>query len=273
MKMKNIVLLVCLILVFIHTSLIAQPSQSKIVAEVNVTLQSEAAIYGTVDNPQAVNDPSFSVGVWGRSETSNGVGVYGNSLTGIRGDGGLYGAFGQGTLYGVYGNVLNVNEPPANPRAVYANGDIEYTGNMIGPVSDMKFKTIIKDKSNALSKILQIPVHSYHYKVNEYDFLNLSSKKQNGFIAQELEKIYPEIVLSSSRPEIYDKFTNKTSQAIEYKTINYLGMVPILTKAIQELHTDLRQAQDEKSEQEIRILQLEKLVSELSSKIEILNQK
>jgi hypothetical protein len=41
---------------------------------------------------------------------------------------------------------------------------------------------------------------TYLFKTDEYSKLNLSGSKQYGFIAQELEKVLPELVQTSLQP-------------------------------------------------------------------------
>ena len=68
---------------------------------------------------------------------------------------------------------------------------------------------------------------------------------QHGFIAQELEQVFPELV----QDEI-SVLPGTKNERIEYKSVNYLGMIPVLTKAIQE-----QQAYIELLEQRIEALE------------------
>ncbi len=73
--------------------------------------------------------------------------------------------------------------------------------------------------------------------------MNLPQGKQYGYLAQNVESIFPELVKNTA-----DK-TKDQAKPFPYKTVNYIGMVPILTKALQEEHE-----QRMKTEEEINVL-------------------
>jgi len=95
-----------------------------------------------------------------------------------------------------------------------------------GP-SDEKFKKNISDYNNALDNIMKLRPVTYEMKTDEYPFMNFEKGTQIGFIAQEMESIFPSLVVSGAHPGENDPF-------IEYKGINYIGLTPILVKALQE---------------------------------------
>ena len=82
--------------------------------------------------------------------------------------------------------------------------------------SDRRMKENIVDSENQLDKINQL-------KVRDYNKINDSSKKKHiGFIAQELQEVFPHLVIEAEDEA-------KTLQI--YK----VGIVPLLVKAVQEL--------------------------------------
>lgn len=75
---------------------------------------------------------------------------------------------------------------------------------------------------------MQIQVKTYDMKNEEYPTMNFAKGTQFGFIAQELQNVLPELVENGAAP-------GKTKEeVIEYLGVNYIGMIPVLTKAIQE---------------------------------------
>lgn len=96
---------------------------------------------------------------------------------------------------------------------VNAFGDVAAAGT-ITAASDARLKTNIKPLKNSLSKLL---------KVNGFSFDRTDTKEKNqiGFIAQELEKIFPELVVTDSTKE-------------KMKSVNYQAMVAVLVEAIKE---------------------------------------
>lgn len=69
--------------------------------------------------------------------------------------------------------------------------------------------------------------------------MSLPSGYHFGFIAQELEEVLPELVGTAVHPAEYDDEGNMIAEAIEMKGVNYDGLIPILTGAIQELEARL----------------------------------
>lgn len=104
-------------------------------------------------------------------------------------------------------------------------------------LSDERLKENIKPLGSTLSKLLRIEGKSYTYKKNAETsiiphFEKMSEKEKFGFIAQDLEKIFPELVLVPSSVN-------------EYYAIDYVGMVPVLVEAIKEQQSIIDNLQQE----------------------------
>lgn len=132
--------------------------------------------------------------------------------------------------------------------AGYFDGDVTVTGTFSNP-SDKKLKTNISDMPSALNKLKTLKVKSYDYIQDKT--LKLPKGTQFGFIAQDMELVYPELVNNQKQIKMIDG-KDAGAESVEYKAINYIGMVPILTKALQE-------------QQEL-IEKLEKRIEELENK-------
>ena len=91
----------------------------------------------------------------------------------------------------------------------YFYSDVTSSGN-IDSASDIKLKTNIKTIDNALDKVLQL-------RGAEYDRIDKDNQHEIGVIAQEVEKIIPEVVHGD-----------------ETKTVSYGNMVAVLIEAIKE---------------------------------------
>lgn len=150
----------------------------------------------------------------------------------------------NGSTYGVQGFISSVVSNPTgfgaaiygssasltNRYAGYFNGDVFVTG--MFTVSDKKLKENIKAEENALEKLSQLNAVTYTFKDNEH--LNLSSQLQHGFLAQDLEQVFPELVTTINKP-IYDK-ENKETGSYEYKAVNYTGLISVLTSSLKGLN-------------------------------------
>ena len=110
----------------------------------------------------------------------------------------------------------------------------------------MRFKTNIRPINGQLSNVIKLTGVKYEWRVDEFPFENFDTARQIGFIAQDLEKVYPEVVE-----------TRKDG----YKTVNYDLLVPVLVEAIKELNNKLN-----RQEVEIKMLRAKRCVQD-SNKI------
>ncbi|MCE9538480.1 MAG: tail fiber domain-containing protein, partial [Bacteroidetes bacterium] len=106
-------------------------------------------------------------------------------------------------------------------------------------ISDQLFKTNIDSLHNASATIHQLKPRSYFFDtVNVYG-INFSNKKQYGFIAQDVETILPELVITTTNPADLDTLGNIVHPAVTYKALNYNAFFGILTKGIQEQSNEI----------------------------------
>jgi hypothetical protein len=177
---------------------------------------------------------SSSTGNYGYLGSSN-YGVYGKSFNDV-GSGGA-GVYGDGPV-GVYATSSKTGVLAEGSKwAVWATGDIYATGRYLP--SDQKLKTAAQKLSGLLPKLMQLDAKTYRYKTDDvlYKHLNLPDNKQYGFVAQEVERIFPELVKDAVQPAQTDETGNVTQQEIPIKSINYTGFIPLLLQAIQEQQT------------------------------------
>ncbi|MDP8269403.1 MAG: tail fiber domain-containing protein [Candidatus Tenebribacter davisii] len=164
---------------------------------------------------------------------------------------GVYGVAngGSGINYAVYGYSYD----GGTTYAGYFNGNVHVTGTFTNP-SDERFKENVQPFKNALSKIKLMDVHTFNFiQMAEEKQLVLPEGKQIGLIAQELEEILPELVVDNVHA--YDKSegiegAESDIERIEYKGINYIGLIPVLIEAIKEL-----QMQNEEHQQKLQAQQ------------------
>jgi hypothetical protein len=117
---------------------------------------------------------------------------------------------------------------PLTGYAGYFSGSIYCTGNYLP--SDERLKENIQPMQDALGKIMKLDVKTYTFN-QEFARMNLPTSRQYGFTAQNLEGVFPELVkLNPAKGK---------EQPIEFKAVNYTGMIPILTQAIQEQQKQL----------------------------------
>jgi hypothetical protein len=96
-------------------------------------------------------------------------------------------------------------------------------GTGLGCTSDERLKTNITDlSSNILDSLTKVRTVTYNWKANP------SSSQMIGFLAQDLEQYFPQLV-----------GTNEQGQ----KSVNYANMTPILVEAVRELNLKLTDIQ------------------------------
>ncbi|MFC0603133.1 tail fiber domain-containing protein [Winogradskyella pulchriflava] len=172
-------------------------------------------------------NPVFGVGVEGQGGL---MGVKGVALSNDNGAFSNFGAAGfaegsnSGVNYGLYGS----GNGAATNYGVYANGNMAFTGTLTN-ASDRKVKTNISTINNSLQDIMRLNPTSYLIKENYQKTMNMSSSPQFGFIAQELQEVFPDLVSENKHPG-----ATVGSAPINYLGVNYIGLIPILTKGIQE---------------------------------------
>ena len=132
----------------------------------------------------------------------------------------------------VIGNGLNANNR-SDALVVKFNGDATLAGNL-NINSDARLKANIVSLGSTLSKLLQIDGKSYTMKKDE------SEKQKIGLLAQDIEKVFPELV----------------SESHGVKSVNYQGLVPVLINALKEQDAMIK-------EQENKLLEIESLVQDL----------
>jgi len=162
------------------------------------------------------------------------IGVAGVSSNGSNERNGVYGYSSPGgtSYFGVYGEAA-VSGASA---AVYADGDLQYTGSLIGPPSDERLKMDIQPYQGALASIQQIEPKTFKYKTDDplYKDINMSPGVHYGLIAQELETVLPELVVERIHPKGPNSGVDHPVPPLKVKGIKYLELIPVLVQAIKE---------------------------------------
>tara|TARA_Y100000768_G_scaffold355494_1_gene309212 strand:- start:67 stop:1314 length:1248 start_codon:yes stop_codon:yes gene_type:complete len=116
--------------------------------------------------------------------------------------------------------------------------------------SDKRFKKDIHSIDNGLDIISKLNPTSYYFRNEEFTDRTFSKELSYGFIAQELEEVLPELVKEDAQG---------------YKAVNYTGIIPILTSAIQEQNALLE-------EKEVELATMQSEIEALKAQFETLQQ-
>jgi len=99
--------------------------------------------------------------------------------------------------------------------------------------SDIRFKKNIAPIRNALKKIMALNGFSYLLRTDEFPQMNFDKKTQFGLIAQEVEKVLPEIVYSLDNG---------------YKALDYTRIIPFLVEGMKEQQRMIEEQQQQINE-------------------------
>lgn len=214
-------------------------------------------VQGTADSSSQVNrglagtaygnNSIMNQGIFGASTGTNSgdnVGIYAvaNNASGTN-YGGYFTADGStGSNYGLYAS--------GTSYAGYFNGDVNVTGNVY-QASDANFKENIDTISNALGLITRLQPLSYNFRQDNK--MRMPANTQYGFLAQDVKKVIPAVVKEQRALVPADNANPEfaTMDSTTYQSINYIQLIPILTKSIIELNAIIEQ-------QNKRIMELEK---------------
>lgn len=109
---------------------------------------------------------------------------------------------------------------------LFVNGRFGSAG--INELSDARFKTNVQSFTPSLSKVCQMRAVTYSWDTLTYPERNFSKTSEIGFIAQEVEALFPQLVTTGSDG---------------YKTVQYSRTVAVLLEAIKELNAIVAQQQ------------------------------
>lgn len=191
----------------------------------NVELNNNLSVNG---NTMLGNESTDTLSVSGPATLSNNLSVNGNTTLGNESTDTLY-VSGPTTL----NNTLYVS------GTTQLNDDLTVNG-IITQTSDMRLKQNVK----------KIESGNTIYQLNPVSF-TMKDKLRFGFIAQEVQKILPEIVYKAENSD--------------YLTVNYTEIIPFLVKAIQKQKEQIDSMNSEIQEQK-------KLIDSMNSEIQLLKE-
>jgi len=113
---------------------------------------------------------------------------------------------------------LQVITPADSKKPVYLNNDLYVNGSIYNTSDAILKENVVALSESSKANLLNLKAVEYSFKVDS------TQQRHYGFIAQEVEQIYPELV--------------KTS-AVGYKTVNYLEMIPMLVSKMQDMQREI----------------------------------
>jgi hypothetical protein len=114
--------------------------------------------------------------------------------------------------------------------------------------SDARYKTDVTLIDNALDDVLRMQGVKYDWNRSAYPQLNFPEGQQLGVIAQDIEKIIPQVVYTD--PE-------------GYKSVSYEKIVPVLIEAIKDQQKQIESTNQENQQLKLELDELKALVNTL----------
>jgi hypothetical protein len=138
---------------------------------------------------------------------------------------------------GSYENLYGDDNLQYNPETniLTVAGEIRSNNNIIAYFSDERLKENIRIIPNALEKLLSLRGVTFNSNNVAEKYGYLDKKEQIGVIAQDVEKVIPQVVLPAPFDTGIDKNGIQYSKSGEnYKTVQYDKIIPLLIEAIKE---------------------------------------
>ncbi len=229
----------------------------------NLSLESDAAVPYTVDlSPYLDNTDAQDLTL-----TGNTLAVSGDPNTDVDLSGYLDNTDAQDLT--LTGNTLAVSGDPNTDVDLsgYLDNtdaqDISYNSAMdeltitngstisIAPASDRRLKENIVLLQNTLEKLNKINGYNYNYISDE------EKRIQIGVIAQELEKVFPELVVNDENG---------------YKRVRYDGLVPVLIEALKEQQSVINDLNEKVANQESKLSKLDADNKEMKNDLDLIKK-
>lgn len=219
---------------------------------------------------------SGRTGVYGEATGSGDFGDYGvrgHGPRGVFGEGLDYGVYGApystaGLRIGVYGTGTTGIYGDGTTWAGYFNGNVFSTGMYLG--SDRKLKKDITEFASAMEILDKLQPKTYQFRHDgDFERMNLPQGAHFGLIAQEVETVLPDLVKNATfevpkaapptKVELKSNVagrqiktlpsaspaTGAATESVEFKSVNYMELIPIMIKGMQEQQAQIKKQQAE----------------------------
>lgn len=133
------------------------------------------------------------------------------------------------------------------------NGDVKAV--TVTQTSDIRFKKDISTIDNALDKALHLRGVYYNWRVDEFADKKFSKDHQLGFLAQEVERVLPELVFTDSNG---------------YKSVDYARLTAVLVEAIKEQQKIIAELKIKVKDGENKIDKLNEQFAALNQRMEVI---
>jgi trimeric autotransporter adhesin len=143
-----------------------------------------------------------------------------------------------------------------NGSTASVNGTLSVTA--LVSLSDERYKRNIEPLQQSLDKVTHLTGVSYEWKTDEYSGKGFKEGRQIGLIAQDVEKVFPELVLTDDKG---------------YKAVAYDKLVSVLIEAVKEQQKTIADKSKVVDEQQNAINELKEEMAKLATEVNKLKSK
>ena len=109
-------------------------------------------------------------------------------------------------------------------------------------INDEQTKLNVASISNPVEKLAQLKPISFEYNTKQYKFLNLQTGKQYGFLSDNIQAVFPELVKEKRVTYMQGKNNYKNASIA---SINETSLIPVLVASIVEQQKQIDQLKSE----------------------------
>jgi hypothetical protein len=128
-----------------------------------------------------------------------------------------YFSWGYGGSYNYFARPVTIGNPASPGYMLYVNGNIYANGSYYG--SDIRWKKNLQPLGDVTSSILKLNGYTFNWRTDEFPDMQFDNDTQIGLVAQEVEKVFPEMVKTDSNG---------------YKAVSYEKLSVILLEGMKE---------------------------------------
>lgn len=103
-------------------------------------------------------------------------------------------------------------------------------------MNDSELKTNMNDISSALGNIVKLEPKTFDYRSEKRNLLQLPAGRQYGFLAENIDSVFPGMVRSENKLYAFGKNNTRT---VSIANINTASLIPVLVASIKELKSEI----------------------------------
>jgi hypothetical protein len=163
---------------------------------------------------------------------------------------GTYFSWGFGGSYNYFVSPVTIGASAAAPSYMLTvQGATNSSGGYFS-VSDVRWKKDMEPLENVLPDILMLNGLKFNWRADEFPQMNFEGSRQIGLIAQDVEKIYPELVKTDNNG---------------YKAVNYEKLTVILLEGMKEQQKQIETQQQENQQMKSELQSLKEEMEQIKT--------